>query len=93
MDQLLGWIDYARREPFGFPIHDLQFAMLQSTVANAFGGGKATPADFTLADKLIDQAVDDEGEPTDEALIHKLQRMFPPGKSQVLGPDGTPLKR
>lgn len=92
MDQLLGWIDYSKREPFGFPIHDLQFAMLQSTTANSWGS-KTTAADFTVGDKLVDQAVDEEGEPTDEALIHRLQKMFPIAKSQVLGPDGAPLKR
>jgi hypothetical protein len=92
-----GWIDHSSREPFGFPLLDMLQAMLQATMVNV--QGPKTPVsmkDFLIGERLTNielEAVDEEGNPTEDALLLKLEKMFPPGPPPVvLGPDGQPAK-
>lgn len=77
-DQLMGWYDYAEREPFGFPIEDTRAAMTMTTIANA-AGAKASTEDFTLADKLRDESND--GLNSEAEMIKKLRALIPAKKT------------
>lgn len=82
-EQLVGWYDYAEREPFGFPIDDTRGAMIMMTTANS-AGAKTNTEDFTLGDKLRDASNDglfSEGE-----LIEKIRSLFPQPPTQKEGP-------
>lgn len=74
-EQLMGWHDYAEREPFGFPIEDTRAAMQMMTTANS-AGGRTTAEDFTLGDKLRETS--NEGLSAEVEMIAKLRQWLPP---------------
>lgn len=72
-------MDYATREPFGFPIKDLQSGMLMSVIMNSQGAEPRTsPSDFMLGEKLAEGPPDEDGNPTDDALALRLAKLIPP---------------
>lgn len=76
-EQLTGWNDYYSREPWGFPISDLQNAMVMQITANV-AGAKLDVEDFMLADALRDGPDNEDGTPSENALLRKLEKMLPP---------------
>lgn len=84
-EQIAGWQEYYRREPFGFPALDLLFGAHASTVAAAAGAEDLEPGDFMLGEALREATLEEN-----EATVNALEKMFP--SRVVLGPDGKPME-
>ena len=79
-EQLDGWMDYAGREPFGFPMDDLRIASLLSMIGNTTGPKPPLEtSQFLMGPNLVDPPNED-GTPSENALIRKLKQMLLPPK-------------
>lgn len=77
-EQLAGWIDYASREPFGFPIEDARAAVQAAVTANAAGPEEPYTADQFLMGPGFADPPNEDGLPSEDALALKIAQLLPP---------------
>lgn len=79
-DQLAGWTEYYGREPWGFPVEDMRAAMQMHVAVQIGGSTDLSLEDFSLAQRLADGPPEEDGGPSDAALVRKLEQFMPPPK-------------
>jgi len=57
--QFAEWMAFWAMEPWGAQIDDVRWSVTQSLVANALGGAKTKPSDFSLCKRIARQSPDE----------------------------------